>query len=82
MASTRYTLRGTGMEPDPIRHQRTSFISAADDVMVFRLTASHVGSLDFELGFDSPQDGALTVRNDNELLFLERILVSTGSLAS
>ncbi len=54
LAETRYSLEGT-------HHLRTAFISAADGVLVIRLTADRPAALSFAADFVSEQPGALTL---------------------
>jgi alpha-L-fucosidase 2 len=60
VATTQYTLLGSGLDPDAPQFTRTAFSSAADDVLVLHLTASLPGTLDFEIWLDSAQPGDFT----------------------
>lgn len=55
--STRYALLGTGIDPDAAVFERESFVSAVDDVVATRITASQPGMLSFEIWLDSAQPG-------------------------
>lgn len=57
VATTEYALLGTGIDADAARFTRTSFASAADDVIALKLTSSRPGALAFEVWLDSPQIG-------------------------
>ncbi|WP_291420701.1 glycoside hydrolase family 95 protein [Devosia sp.] len=59
VATTQYTLLGSGLDPDAPVFTRTAFSSASDDVLVLQLECSLPGKLDFELWLDSPQPGDL-----------------------
>ncbi len=59
IASSSYGLLSTGFDRDPNTFTRESFASAADDVLVTRISASRPGTLSFEAWFDSPQPGAM-----------------------
>ena len=57
IATTRYSLLGTGIRESATTFSRESFVSAADGILVTRLTSSVPGKLAFELWLDSPQPG-------------------------
>ena len=58
LTETRYTLDGTC-------HLRTAFSSAADGILVIRLTADHPGAISFAADFLSEQPGALTLAGNH-----------------
>jgi len=72
VATTHYTLLGSGLDPDAPIFKRTAFSSAADDVLVLHLGSSVPGKLDFEIWFDSPQDGDLVGGDESRLSFRGR----------
>jgi alpha-L-fucosidase 2 len=55
---------------DGIRHSRQIFSSAADQVIVVRLTADAPGKVSFAAAFDSPQKSSVETTGDNVLLLL------------
>lgn len=57
IATTRYRLLGTGISDDAATFTRESFVSAADDVLVTRISSSRPQALSFEIWLDSPQPG-------------------------
>lgn len=57
IVSSGYQLLGAGLTDDAASFRRECFISAADDVLVFRVESSRAGALDFEINLDSPQAG-------------------------
>lgn len=59
VAETKYDLLGTWVNEEVARFKRTSFVSAADDVLVVRVAAARSGDLSFELWLDSPQEGEI-----------------------
>ncbi len=70
VATTRYALLGAGMSTDTAIFERESFVSAADDVLVIRITTSHPGTLSFEAWLDSPQPGQETSDDATGISFL------------
>ncbi|WP_297108463.1 glycoside hydrolase family 95 protein [uncultured Devosia sp.] len=57
VATTSYSLLGWGLGENAAIVQRESFASAADDVLVTRLSANRHEALTFEVWLDSPQPG-------------------------
>jgi len=57
VASTSYGLLGWGSGANMVVAHRESFASAADDILVTRLTATRKRALTFEVWLDSPQPG-------------------------
>jgi alpha-L-fucosidase 2 len=57
IATTSYSLLGTGISEDAARFERECFISAADGVLVLRIQTSRPGALSLEAWLDSPQPG-------------------------
>ena len=57
VTSVSYRLLGTGIQDDAATYRRESFASAADDVLVTRLSSDRPGSLAFEVWLDSAQPG-------------------------
>jgi alpha-L-fucosidase 2 len=69
VATTSYDLVGTGIDGNAAHFVRTAFVSAADDVMVVRLTTTRRVGLDFELWFDSPQTGEILAGDAGRLSY-------------
>jgi alpha-L-fucosidase 2 len=67
LATTQYRLLGTGIADDAASFMRESFVSAADDVLVVRLTADRPGMLSFEAWLDSPQPGSVLEGSEDRL---------------
>lgn len=59
-----YQLLGSGIRPDAGSFTREAFVSAKDDVLVFRIEASQPGSLSFDAWLDSPQLGDFVAVDD------------------
>ena len=57
IATTSYRLLGTGIDAAAPVFTRECFVSAADDVLVFRVESSRPGMLSFETWLESPQPG-------------------------
>ena len=57
-----------GYELDGVRLTRELFVSAPDQVVVMRLSASKAGALGFELSLDRPERGATSIVGDDGLL--------------
>ena len=64
-----YRLLGTGIQDDAATYRRESFASAADDVLVTRLSSDRPGSLAFEVWLDSPQPGQWADADGTRLVY-------------
>tara|TARA_R110002124_G_scaffold63350_4_gene172875 strand:+ start:2865 stop:5114 length:2250 start_codon:yes stop_codon:yes gene_type:complete len=67
-----YALRGSGIDGEALTFERSSFVSADDDVIVNRIEGSSPGALSFEIWLDSPQPGAILSDAGPELRFAGR----------
>ncbi|MET3897434.1 alpha-L-fucosidase 2 [Devosia sp. UYZn731] len=72
VATTRYGLLGSGFEPDAAQFTRQVFASAADDLIVLKVSCSLPGALAFEAWLDSPQEGELLVGDASGLSYRGR----------
>ena len=68
-ASTRYALLGTGIDANAAVYERESFVSAVDDVVATRITASRPGMLSFEVWLDSAQPGEILDGDESGLRY-------------
>ena len=57
---------------DGVNYGRETFISPVDQVLVMRLTADRPGSIDFQLGFETPQVGNVAMSGTNEIVLSGR----------
>jgi alpha-L-fucosidase 2 len=57
---------------DDVTYTRETFISPVDQVMVMRLTADKPGSVDFQLGFETPQVGNVTITATGDIVLSGR----------
>ena len=57
---------------DGVNFKRETFISPIDQVLVMRLTADKPGSINFQLGFETPQVGNVAISVTNEVVLSGR----------
>jgi alpha-L-fucosidase 2 len=57
---------------DGVIYKRETFISPVDQVLVMRLTADTPGSIDFQLGFETPQVGSVSVEGMRDIVLTGR----------
>lgn len=59
----------TTFESGGVTYTREMFATAVDDLVVIRLTANQKGRISFAAAIQSPQTGAVSVENQNTLVF-------------
>lgn len=57
---------------DGVTYKRETFISPVDQVLVMRLSADKPGKVSFQLGFETPQLGAVTIESPQEIVLSGR----------
>ncbi|ADU15048.1 glycoside hydrolase family 95 protein [Asticcacaulis excentricus] len=57
---------------DGVTYTRETFISPVDQVLVMRLSADKPGKVSFQLGFETPQLGAVTIESPQEIVLSGR----------
>lgn len=57
---------------DGVIYKRETFISPVDQVLVMRLSADKPGKISFQLGFETPQVGAVTIESPQEIVLSGR----------
>ncbi len=57
---------------DGVNYTRETFISPVDQVLVMRLTADKPGSIDFQLGFETPQVGSVSLESSRDIVLSGR----------
>lgn len=72
VATTHYTLLGSGIEPGAPQFTRRAFASAADDLIVLQVSATQPETLSFEAWLDSPQEGEIVAGNASLLSYRGR----------
>ena len=69
VATTQYELLGTGFDPHAAQFTRTAFVSAADDLIVLRVSSTVPHGLAFEAWLDSPQLGDILPEQAHRLSY-------------
>ena len=69
VATTRYGLLGSGLDRDAALFTRQVFASAADDLIVLRVSSSLPNMLAFEAWLDSPQEGEILAGDASTLSY-------------
>lgn len=57
---------------DGVTYTRETFISPVDQVLVMRLSADKPGKISFQLGFETPQVGAVAIESPQEIVLSGR----------
>lgn len=57
---------------DGVTYRRETFISPVDQVLVMRLSADKPGKVSFQLGFETPQVGAVAIESPQEIVLSGR----------
>jgi alpha-L-fucosidase 2 len=57
---------------DGVTYKRETFISPVDQVLVMRLSADKPGKISFQLGFETPQVGAVAIESPQEIVLSGR----------